>query len=79
MSEAATVSDIVALSAQDDAAGVKSTISDVLQQKIVVELENKKKDIGSSFLTKTRENSEVVTPDVVEIPTETNEQEVETS
>ena len=77
MSEAATVSDIVALSAQDDAAGVKSTISDVLQQKIMVALENKKKDVASTFLTKTRENSEVVTPDVVEIPTET--QEVETS
>ena len=53
MSEAATVSDIVALSAQDDAAGVKSTISDVLQQKIVVELENKKKDFAKTFLTKT--------------------------
>ena len=52
MSEAATVSDIVALSAQDDAAGVKSTISDVLQQKIVVELENKKKDFAKTFLNK---------------------------
>ena len=52
MSEAATVSDIVALSAQDDAAGVKSTISDVLQQKIVVELENKKKDFAKAFLNK---------------------------
>ena len=52
MSEAATISDIVALSAQDDAAGVKSTISDVLQQKIVVELENKKKDFAKTFLNK---------------------------
>ena len=52
MSEAATVSDIVGLSAQDDAAGVKSTISDVLQQKIVVELENKKKDFAKTFLNK---------------------------
>ena len=79
MSEAVTVSDIVGLSAMGDSAGVKSAINDVLQQKIMVALENKKKDIGSSFLTKTRENSEVVTPDAVEIPTETNEQEVETS
>ena len=79
MSEAATVSDIVSLSLGGESAGVKSAINDVLQQKIMVALENKKKDIGSSFLTKTRENSEVVTPDVVEIPTETNEQEVETS
>ena len=38
MSEAATVSDIVGLSATGDSAGVKSAISDVLQQKIVVEL-----------------------------------------
>ena len=52
MSEAATISDIVALSAQDDAAGVKSAISDVLQQKIVVELENKKKDFAKTFLNK---------------------------
>ena len=77
MSETSTVSDIVYLSVGGDGAGVKSAITDVLQQKIMVALENKKKDIGSSFLTKTRENSEVVTPDVVEIPTET--QEVETS
>ena len=79
MSETATVSDIVSLSLGGESAGVKSAINDVLQQKIMVALENKKKDIGSSFLTKTRENSEVVTPDVVEIPSETIEQEVETS
>ena len=57
MSEAATVSDIVALSAQDDAAGVKSTISDVLQQKIVVELENKKKEFATTFLNKQNTDS----------------------
>ena len=79
MSETATVSDIVSLSLGGESAGVKSAITDVLQQKIMVALENKKKDIGSSFLTKTRENSEVVTSDAVEIPTETNEQEVETN
>ena len=79
MSETATVSDIVSLSLGGESAGVKSAINDVLQQKIMVALENKKKDIGSSFLTKTRENSEVVTPNVVEIPSETIEQEVETS
>ena len=79
MSETATVSDIVSLSLSGESAGVKSAIGDVLQQKIMVALENKKKDVASSFLTKTRENSEVVTSDAVEIPTETNEQEVETS
>ena len=77
MSETATVSDIVSLSLGGESAGVKSAITDVLQQKIMVALENKKKEVGSSFLTKTRENSEVVTTDAVEIPTET--QEVETS
>ena len=77
MSETATVSDIVSLSLGGESAGVKSAITDVLQQKIMVALENKKKEVGSSFLTKTRENSEVVTPDAIEIPTET--QEVETN
>jgi hypothetical protein len=52
MSEAATVSDIVGLSAKGDSAGVKSAIGDVLQQKIVVELENKKKDFAKTFLNK---------------------------
>ena len=52
MSEATTVSDIVKLSATGDSAGVKSAIGDVLQQKIVVELENKKKDFAKTFLNK---------------------------
>ena len=57
MSEAATVSDIVGLSATGDSAGVKSAISDVLQQKIVVELENKKKDFAKTFLNKQNTDS----------------------
>ena len=52
MSEATTVSDIVGLSATGDSAGVKSAIGDVLQQKIVVGLENKKKDFAKTFLNK---------------------------
>ena len=52
MSEAVTVSDIVALSTTGDSAGVKSAIGDVLQQKIVVELENKKKEFATTFLNK---------------------------
>ena len=52
MSEATTVSDIVKLSATGDSAGVKSAIGDVLQQKITVALENKKKDIAQTFLNK---------------------------
>ena len=57
MSETVTVSDIVGLSAKGDSAGVKSAIGDVLQQKITVALENKKKDIAQTFLTKTETDS----------------------
>ena len=57
MSETATVSDIVTLSTTGDSAGVKSAISDVLQQKIVVELENKKKDFAKTFLNKQNTDS----------------------
>ena len=57
MSEATTVSDIVKLSATGDSAGVKSAIGDVLQQKIVVGLENKKKDFAKTFLNKQNTDS----------------------
>ena len=57
MSETVKVSDIVGLSATGDSAGVKSAISDVLQQKIVVELENKKKDFAKTFLNKQNTDS----------------------
>ena len=52
MAEAVTVSDIVSMSVGGDAKEVKSAIGDVLQQKITVALENKKKDIAQTFLTK---------------------------
>ena len=52
MSEAATVSDIVSMSVSGTSSGVKSAIGDVLQQKITVALENKKKDFAQTFLTK---------------------------
>ena len=52
MAEAVTVSDIVSMSIGGDAKEVKSTIGDVLQQKIVVGLENKKKDFAKTFLNK---------------------------
>ena len=55
MSETATVSDIVSLSLGGESAGVKSAIGDVLQQKIMVALENKKKDVAISFLHKDEE------------------------
>ena len=57
MSNETTISDIVALSAKDDAAGVKSAIGDVLQQKVMVSLEGKKKDFAKTFLTKTQTDS----------------------
>ena len=67
MSEAVTVSDIVSMSVGGNSAGVKSAIGDVLQQKITVALENKKKEIAQTFLTKTEtapkgpESSEEIT------------------
>jgi hypothetical protein len=57
MSNETTVSDIVALSATDDAAGVKTAIGDVLQQKVMVSLESKKKDFAQTFLNKTETDS----------------------
>ena len=57
MSDETKVDDIVALSATDDAAGVKSAIGDVLQQKVMVSLENKKKDFAQTFLNKTETDS----------------------
>ena len=67
MSDAAKVSDIVAMSVGDNSSEVKSAIGDVLQQKITVALENKKKEIAQTFLTKTEtdpkgpESSEEIT------------------
>ena len=52
MSNESTIGDIVAFSRSDDASGVKTAIGDVLQQKVMVSLESKKKDIAKTFLTK---------------------------
>jgi len=57
MSNETTIDDIVALSTKDDAAGVKTAIGDVLQQKVMVSLEGKKKDFAKTFLTKTETDS----------------------
>ena len=57
MSDETTVSDIVALSATDDVAGVKTAIGDVLQQKVMVSLEGKKKDFAKTFLNKQNTDS----------------------
>ena len=57
MSDETTIGDIVALSAKDDAAGVKTAIGDVLQQKVMVSLEGKKKDFAKTFLNKTETDS----------------------
>ena len=57
MSNETGISDIVALSVKGDASGVKSAIGDVLQQKVMVSLEGKKKDFASTFLTKTETDS----------------------
>ena len=57
MSNETTIGDIVTLSATDDAAGVKTAIGDVLQQKVMVLLESKKKDFAQPFLTKQNTDS----------------------
>ena len=57
MSNETTVSDIVALSTSDDAAGVKTAIGNVLQQKVMVSLEGKKQEFAKTFLTKTETDS----------------------
>ena len=57
MSNETTIGDIVAFSRSDDAAAVKSAIGDVLQQKVMVSLESKKKDFAQTFLTKTETDS----------------------
>ena len=57
MSEAATISDIVSMSIGGDAKEVKSAIGDVLQQKVMVSLEGKKKDFAKTFLTKPQTDS----------------------
>jgi|TARA_Y100001951_G_scaffold62830_1_gene50194 hypothetical protein len=50
MSEMSAIENIVSLSVNSDAAQVKAAINDALQQKVMVTLENKKKEIATSFL-----------------------------
>ena len=57
MSNETGISDIVALSVKDDAAGVKSAIGDALQQKVMVSLEGKKQNFAKTFLTKQNTDS----------------------
>ena len=55
MSEMSAIENIVALSVDGDAAQVKAAINDALQQKVMVTLENKKKEVATSFLHKDEE------------------------
>ena len=71
MSEAITVNDVVSAALAKDASGTRSAIKDVIQQKVMVALENKRKEVASSFLNK--ENAKVEAE-----PSETS-QEAETS
>ena len=52
MSEATAIENVVSLAATGDAAQVKDAISNALQQKVMVALEDRKKEIASSFLHK---------------------------
>tara|TARA_B100000131_G_C17887911_1_gene521066 strand:- start:505 stop:750 length:246 start_codon:yes stop_codon:yes gene_type:complete len=75
-----TVSDVVSMAFGGDSTGVKSGINDILQQKIMVALENKKKNVASSLFNRSsaEETVQAETPEVPE-PTEPNptQQEVE--
>ena len=73
MSEAVTINDVVSHALGGDAGSTRSAIKDVIQQKIMVALEDKKKSIASSFLTK----NEVTSSD--EVSQEEPTQEAETS
>ena len=73
MSEAVTINDVVSHALGGDAGSTRSAIKDVIQQKVMVALEDKKKSIASSFLTK----NEVSPSD--EVSQEEPTQEVETS
>jgi len=57
MAEAVTVSDVVSMAFEGNPSGVKSAIGDVLQQKVMVALQNKKKDFAQTFLTKQNTDS----------------------
>ena len=50
MSEMSASENIVSLSVNGDAAEVKSAIQTALQQKVMVTLENKKKEVASAFI-----------------------------
>jgi len=73
MSEVVTINDVVSHALGGDAGSTRSAIKDVIQQKVMVALEDKKKSIASSFLTK----NEVSPSD--EVSQEEPTQEVETS
>ena len=74
MSEATAIENVVSLAATGDAAQVKDAISNALQQKVMVALEDRKKEIASSFLHK-NETAEVEEP-TAEAPTEASTEEV---
>ena len=73
MSEVVTINDVVSHAVGGDAGSTRSAIKDVIQQKVMVALEDKKKSIASTFLTK----KEVTPSD--EVSQEEPTKEVETS
>jgi hypothetical protein len=52
MSEAVTINDVVSHALGGDAGSTRSAIKDVIQQKVMMALEDKKKSIASTFLNK---------------------------
>ena len=73
MSEAVTINDVVSHALGGDAGSTRSAIQGVIQQKVAVALEAKKKAIASTFLNK----KEVANSD--EVSQEEPTQETETS
>ena len=68
MSEAITVNDVVSAAVNGDAKGTRDAIKDVIQQKVMGALENKRKAVASSFLN--RENNAKVEEPSAETPQE---------
>ncbi len=72
MSEATAIDNVVSLSFKGDAAATKDAIGTALQQKVMVALEDKKKEIASSFLHQ-NETAEVEETTAEASTTETTE------
>ena len=72
MSEATAIDNVVSFAFKGDAAATKDAIGAALQQKVMVALEDKKKEIAGAFLHQ-KETAEVEEPTAEASTTETTE------